>query len=115
MLVLACAALAACDESSPQPPVAGGDDARGREFVERYGCGSCHVVPGIPSARGQVGPPLDSIARRSYLGGVLPNTAQNMIAWIRHPQKYAPKTAMPDLGVSEPEARDMTAYLYTLR
>ena len=112
---LVCAVLAGCGSSSPEPVVAGGDDKRGREFIERYGCGSCHVVPGISSARGLVGPPLDGIATRSYLGGMLPNTPANMMAWIRFPQKYAPKTAMPDLGVSEPEARDMTAYLYTLR
>jgi cytochrome c1 len=38
-----------------------------------------------------------------------------MVLWLRHPQKVDPKSAMPDLGVSEPEARDMTAYLYTLK
>ena len=114
-LAMCVLALAACDKTPPRVLVSGGDDRRGREFVERYGCGSCHSVPGIASARGQVGPPLDGIARRSYLGGVLPNTPDNMIAWIRHPQKFEPDTAMPDLGVSEPEARDMAAFLYTVR
>ena len=115
VLVLALCALTACEKSQPRVLVSGGDERRGREFVERYGCGSCHSVPGIASARGQVGPPLDGIARRSYLGGILPNTPDNMIAWIRHPQKFEPDTAMPDLGVSEPEARDMAAFLYTVR
>jgi cytochrome c len=114
-LALLCLALAGCGNETAQVQVAGGDHKRGREFLERYGCGSCHLVPGIASARGQVGPPLDGIGRRSYLGGVLPNTPDNMVAWIRHPQKFEPDTAMPDLGVSEPEARDMTAYLYTIR
>ena len=94
---------------------AGGDPRRGLEFIQRYGCGSCHVIPKVEHTRGQVGPPLEGIAKRSYLGGVLPNTPENMMLWIRHPQKVDPRTAMPDLGVSEPEARDMTAYLYTLR
>ena len=115
LLAAACATFGACSDPAPQVHVSGGDGDRGREFIQRYGCGSCHIVPGISSARGQVGPPLDGIARRAYLGGMLPNTAENMISWIRHPQHHAPRTAMPDLGVSEPEARDMTAYLYTLK
>ena len=76
---------------------------------------SCHTIPAVTQARGQVGPPLAGIARRAYLGGILPNTPENMVLWLRHPQKVDPKSAMPDLGVSEPEARDMAAYLYTLR
>ena len=88
---------------------------RGRELVQTYGCGSCHVIPNVAQARGQVGPPLGGIATRSYLGGVLPNTLQNMALWIREPQKVDPRTAMPNLGVSATEARDITAFLYTLR
>ena len=108
-------ALCACSGGARHTPVAGGDAERGRAQLERYGCGSCHLVPGVASARGQVGPPLDSIAGRAYVGGILPNTADNMVAWIREPQKFAPRTAMPNLGVSEAEGRDMAAYLYTLK
>jgi cytochrome c2 len=107
--------LCGCSGGGPREAVAGGDPDRGRAHLERYGCGSCHVVPGVAGARGQVGPPLDGIAGRAYVGGILPNTADNMVAWIREPQKYAPRTAMPNLGVSEAEGRDMTAYLYTLK
>jgi cytochrome c len=92
-----------------------GDHQRGRALIERYGCGSCHTIPKIAGARGRVGPPLESIAHRGYLGGRLPNTPANMVLWIRHPQRVDPKTAMPDLGVSEAEARDMAVFLYTLR
>jgi hypothetical protein len=38
-----------------------------------------------------------------------------MLRWLRTPQEVNPRTAMPDLGVSERDARDMAAYLYTLR
>ena len=102
-------------QSAPQTAVAGGDASRGREFIGRYGCGACHVIPGIAAARGLVGPPLDAIGRRAYLGGILPNTPDTMVTWIRHPQRIDPRTAMPDLGVSEPEAKDIAAYLYTLK
>lgn len=112
-LVALLLALAACSSEAPRQTVSGGDDARGRALVERYGCASCHS--GLKGAQGTVGPPLDNIAHRGYLGGVLPNTPENMTAWIRQPQRYAPGTAMPNLGMSEAEARDVAAYLYTLR
>ncbi|HEX2824838.1 MAG TPA: c-type cytochrome [Burkholderiales bacterium] len=106
-------ALGACSSEAPKQVVAGGDEARGRVYIERYGCASCHS--GLPGAQGTVGPPLERIAHRAYLGGVLPNTPENMAAWVSRPQRYAPGTAMPDLGISEAEARDIAAYLYTLR
>ena len=106
-------AATGCSTDEPEPvAVANGDAKRGVEFIQRYGCGSCHIIPNVPRARGQVGPPLTGIARRAYLGGVLPNTPDNMLLWIRAPQSFEPGSAMPDLGVSESEARDITAYLY---
>lgn len=96
----------------PRGDAANGDAIRGRELIQSYGCGGCHTIGGVPYARGQVGPPLAGVARRAYLGGVLPNTRDNMLNWIRSPQSFEPGSAMPDLGVSEAEARDMTTYLY---
>ena len=93
----------------------GGDPRRGVAAIGRYGCGSCHDIPGVGNARGTVGPPLARIARRTYLGGRLTNTPADMIRWIQHPQKYQPGSAMPEMGVSDADARDIAAYLYTLR
>jgi cytochrome c oxidase assembly factor CtaG len=95
--------------------IAGGDVERGRQTIETMGCGACHVVPGVPGAAGQVGPPLDGIAKRAIIGGVLPNTPANMVAWIEDPPSLAPRTAMPNLGIAPHAARDIVAYLYTLR
>ncbi|HEX6644052.1 MAG TPA: cytochrome c oxidase assembly protein [Gemmatimonadales bacterium] len=92
----------------------GGDPARGAVQVRRHGCGSCHTIGGIPGADGLVGPPLDGIAARGFIGGVLPNSGENLVRWIQDPKAAAPRTAMPDLGVTESEARDIAAYLYTL-
>jgi cytochrome c2 len=69
----------------------------------------------VANASGKVGPPLEGIAKRVYLGGVLPNTPQNMASFIREPHKADPRTAMPAMGVGEAHARDMVAYLYTLK
>jgi cytochrome c len=35
--------------------------------------------------------------------------------WIQHPQKIEPGTAMPEMQVTEQDARDIVAYLYLLR
>jgi cytochrome c len=93
----------------------GGNPDRGEEAIRRYGCGSCHTIPGIRSARGMVGPPLAGIAARAYIGGVLTNSPEHMIQWIRNAHAVDAKTAMPNLGVTETDARNIASYLYTLR
>lgn len=95
--------------------VPGGDAPRGRAAVREAGCGFCHVIPGVEGAAGTVGPPLIDFARRRYLAGALANETPNLIRWIIDPQSVKPGTAMPALGISEPQARDMAAYLYTIR
>lgn len=84
-------------------------------MIRSYGCGSCHTVPGIDDANGVVGPPLIQIGRRIYIAGMLRNTPDNMIAWLRNPQRFLPGNAMPDMGMSERDARQVAAYLSTLR
>jgi cytochrome c len=93
----------------------GGNIHAGKALLQAYGCGSCHVIPGVPGARGLVGPPLLFWARRTYIAGELPNTPDNLVKWIEAPPSVEPGTAMPTLGVSEQQARDMAAYLYTIR
>jgi len=93
----------------------GGDPHRGREMIRQYGCDSCHTIPGVPTADATVGPPLTSIARRHYLAGHLVNTPENMMRWIQNPHAFDEKTAMPEMGVTPADSRDITAYLYTLR
>lgn len=93
----------------------GADPQSGRNKIAYYGCGSCHEIPGIAGAKGLVGPPLTRIASRVYVAGVLPNTPENMVQWIRNPKAVDEKTAMPVLNVTEADAWDITAYLYTLK
>lgn len=118
MLIMAVPLLAACSSlplvAQPAQTVAGGDPRRGAVAIQQYGCGSCHKIPGIPGADAMVGPPLIEWADRQYIAGSLPNEPQFLIEWIRFPQTIEPGNAMPNLGVSEQEARDISAYLYTL-
>ena len=112
--------LVACGESTPaiaeaQQPIPGGDPQRGQQAIRDYGCHSCHTIPGIPSADSLVGPPLTGWAERHYIAGKLPNTPENLIQWIQFPQAIEPGTAMPNMDVTEQDACDISAYLYTLR
>lgn len=95
--------------------VALGDPELGRRALEQYLCATCHRIPGVASATKHVGPPLNGIATRQYIAGVLPNTPANMVLWIKHPRQINPLSAMPDLDVQEEDARDIAAYLYTLK
>ena len=118
LLALATLIAAGCGEGDVVAEArrrTGGEPARGRELVRVYGCGSCHTLQGVSGAGGVVGPPLDGLGSRTHLAGRLPNTPENLMLWIRHPQRVAPGTNMPDLGIGERDARDLAAFLYTLR
>lgn len=92
-----------------------GDATAGRKALQQYLCATCHVIPGVVGANRHVGPPLTGIGSRQYIAGVLPNTPDNMVRWLRDPKQVDPLSAMPDLDVSEQDALDIAAFLYTLR
>lgn len=91
------------------------DGARGKTALQQYACVTCHVIPGVVAASNPVGPSLAAIGSRKYLAGVLPNTPDNMVRWLRAPQQVAPDTAMPNLGVTHRDARDIAAFLETIK
>jgi cytochrome c2 len=113
VLIASCALAGGC--KADRPRLAGGDAARGADVIQHVACGSCHVIPGIRAAHGLVGPPLEVFSRRTYIAGQLPNTPANLARWLRAPQDIEPRTAMPNLGLTDGQARDAAAYLYTLR
>jgi cytochrome c2 len=112
--VLGLAGLLAGCGQKPAPPGVTGDPLRGRLALTQYACHACHQIPGITGSAVHVGPPLDGLAKRRVIARNLPNTPANLGRWIREPQKIDPHTAMPTLGVSEEDAKDMVAYLLTL-
>jgi mono/diheme cytochrome c family protein len=91
----------------------GGDPARAPALFRRYGCSGCHTIPGIPGADGKTGAPLGGLSKHVYIAGVLENSSDNLVAWIVSPQDFSPRTAMPNTGISEREAKDLAAYLYS--
>lgn len=97
-----------------RPPIDGDPEIGARVIVE-IGCGVCHVIPGVPGPRGTVGPSLAGFANRAFIAGVVPNRPALLTEWVGNAPALAPDTAMPDLPLSEQEARDVAAYLSTLR
>jgi cytochrome c len=95
--------------------ITGGSPSRGKDAIMRRGCASCHTIPGVAGADANVGPPLTRIGGRVYLAGVQLNTPENMAKWLKNPPAVDPKTAMPNVGLTDDEVRDVSAYLYTLR
>lgn len=115
MMAAAAAMLAGCGDDVEPRPVAGGDAVLGKRLVEQYQCGACHAIPGAAAAAGTAGPPLAGFGKRSYIAGRIPNQAPALVQWLVNPPAMKPGTMMPNLGVSETEARHMAAWLYTLQ
>ena len=111
LLVTSVAALS----GEPAFRIPGSNIVRGREEIVSTGCAACHTIPGIAGATGNVGPPLTRFGDRTFVAGMLPNTPTNLVRWIRFPQSVVPGNAMPNMQIGEAEARDIAAFLYTLR
>jgi cytochrome c2 len=114
-LFAALVLLNACGRADQSLLVTGGDPARGRIALQQYACATCHIIPGVVGAKGLAGPPLTAWANRLYIAGVLPNTPDDLVLWLKDPQRISPGTAMPDLGVTERDAWDMASYLFSLK
>jgi cytochrome c len=116
VILLSCPVIAACTgQGGYEPRVENGDTERGRIALAELECGVCHAIPEIPGARGNVGPPLREFSRNVYIAGKYPNVPDVLIQFVRDAPSLAPETAMPAIGMSDAQARDIAAYLYSLR
>lgn len=121
-LLLALTLLAACTPSdssegegtATQESTMQGNPIHGQQHILNYGCGTCHMIPGVIGADGQVGPSLANFAQRRIIAGSLINTAENTISWIQNPQALHPNTTMPNVNATAEDIADIVAYLYTL-
>jgi cytochrome c1 len=111
-------------EAQSKPAVSGavakmsGDLIAGKALFASKGCIACHVAQGVPGAVGTIGPSLNGLGdagKRPQLASGEPNTAENIRGWIKDPQARKPGTLMPNLGLSDKESDNLTAFLVTLR
>lgn len=115
LILLAGTASAQNDEVPPSGRVVGGDAEAGRWLIAAVGCGACHVIPGVSGARGIVGPNLEGFGARKLIGGQIPNEPTWLARWVRDAPALIPETGMPEMPLTESQARDVAAYLSQLR
>ncbi|MCC6534776.1 MAG: c-type cytochrome [Burkholderiales bacterium] len=109
------AAVVGCGQDAHRGAVLAADARAGQAALYAYDCGVCHRIPGVAGAHGAVGPSLEAFGKRIYVAGRLPNTQAMLVRWIIDPPAIDPLTSMPAIGVDEAHARDMAAYLLSLR
>lgn len=112
--MIGLAGLAACAEKPAYRTITGADPDRGLALIESRGCGACHQIPGVAWPRGRVGGALAGFADRALIAGRHPNQPDVVVRWLRDPPALSPDTAMPPSNLTETQARDVAAYLYTL-
>jgi cytochrome c len=96
---------------TPAPGVPG-DPNLGRRLIQQKGCGGCHTVSGVPGATGVAGPNLTNVALRPTLAGdSIPNSPDTLERWLMDPPSLKPGTTMPNLGLTEDDARNLVAFL----
>ena len=113
-MALALLTAACADKGGGPREIAGADAARGLALVEKVGCAACHDIPGIAWPSGAAGPPLDGFGGRPLIAGRFPNQPELLARWVRDAPSMAPETGMPPAPLTEAEARDVAAWLYTL-
>ncbi|MFN3352860.1 MAG: c-type cytochrome [Brevundimonas sp.] len=108
--------LAGCGATEAERhPMAGASAAEGRRVIARVGCASCHDIPGVDWPRGRTGPSLNGFADRPLIAGRLPNEPDLLAAYVRDATRFTPRSGMPPMPLTDTEARDVAAYLYTLK
>jgi cytochrome c1 len=92
-----------------------GDPYVGKIVIAQQACGSCHRIPGIDGAEGTAGPPLDHFASQPKIAGTLANSPAELVRFLQSPQTVVKSAAMPNMALTPTQARQIAAYLYTLK
>ncbi len=87
----------------------------GRATFLSLSCVNCHTLSGT-SASGTFGPDLSHLMSRATLGsGVIPNTPENLRAWVKDPQAIKPGNLMPNMQLNARELDEVVSYLSSLK
>jgi cytochrome c len=114
LTTMACNRGETAKTAAAPPPI--GNAARGQQLAGQYGCNVCHIVPGVDGPQGALGPSLQGVGARPAISlGMVPNTPENMVRFIQNPAAMNPQSSMPPMGMPENDAKDLAAYLLTLK
>ncbi|HSP35751.1 MAG TPA: c-type cytochrome, partial [Thermoanaerobaculia bacterium] len=86
----------AVDQAANEPA---GDAARGKTLFAEARCISCHTVDGKGNGSA---PELNTVASRATRGW--------LIAYVRDPHAFNPRTRMPQFSFTDQDVRDIVAY-----
>ncbi len=109
---------APADSAKPAAAPAPADPlvAQGEKLFAQKGCIGCHSLVAVNPPKGLIGPNLANVGARTWIAaGTLQNTDENLTRWIRNPQQWKQGVLMPNLGVTEDEAKALVAFLRTHR
>ena len=102
-------------KNQQQPSEQDAAGAAGRRVFETQACMNCHTVTGTV-ANGRFGPDLAHLMSRATLAsGIIPNTPQNLRAWIKRPDDFKTGSLMPAMQLDDQQLDDLVTYLSTLR
>ena len=100
-------------QTPPPRRAAGSRRPSGKEIFRASACVGCHTIRGI--AAGAIGPDLTHFGSRRTLGaGDLPNTPENVAAWLKNPPALKPGSRCRPSGCTDDQARRWT-YLISLK
>jgi cytochrome c len=122
VLGLLLLSLAACRSETvvPAPAAASaalaGDAKRGQQIAAQYSCNVCHIMPGVSGPQGSLGPSLVGLASRPAISNdTVQNTPENLARFIENPPALNPSSTMPAMGIPAQDARDLAAFVLTLK
>jgi mono/diheme cytochrome c family protein len=95
------------DQSSAPSAADTASVERGRQiFYSKYACQTCHIAD-YKTDKGYIGPALAEVGSRL--------TSAWILHYLKDPQKLRPGTLEPDQHISDDDARDLAAFLSTLK
>ena len=85
------------------------------EEVFQQSCIGCHATSGVGES-GAIGPNLATFGDRNRVAGFMDHTTEDLIEWIKYPQKYKPGNLMPGFAeqLSDQELDALAEYLMGL-
>ena len=101
-------------KNSKNPSKYLGDPSNGEKLFSAVGCMGCHVKEQDPSLAPQTTTfkELTKLQGPNLIGMGSKVTPEWLFNWLKKPHEYMPSTRMPDLRLSDSDAKDITAYLY---
>ena len=98
------------------PPVEPKDElaVKGKEIFSQSACMGCHTIAGVSA--GILGPNLTHFgSRKTFGGGSMMNTPENLTKWVENPAHMKPGVLMPNLGMRDEQSKALAAYLLSLK